>query len=228
MAAARYLLRPESPLSITNNLVDVDIPALEAVLGVHLQAQQRQSNHGNNSSNNSVGSGGGNSFLQDVTPALTSVSTFFTSTIQKLESNNSNAKIPVGPASAGSSINASNGIDVAVSAAGAKVGSKANTTATNINEESSSASTTASASASAGVTQAKELLSVFGKRISIFGNNSLESWKKSGWAGVGEVVEVEMDRIMGPLFLVLVLQLLSRLRLLQQQVVEMALWRKLL
>ncbi len=84
--------------------------------------------------------------------------------------------------------------------------SKSTITATNINEESSSASTTASASsASAGVTQAKDLLSVFGKRISIFGNNSLESWKKSGWAGVGEVVEVEMDRIMGPLFLVLVL-----------------------
>jgi hypothetical protein len=166
VAAARYLLRHDSTRSIASSLVDVDIDALNAVLGVSspvnavgsVVVATSETNTSNVANSNSSSSSSTSTFIKDVAPA------------------------------------AFNSLLTSASALLKKDASKP--------DPSPSGSTAAAAGApQESVVAAKTMISDFGKRMSVFGNSSLESLKKSSWMSSivgGEAVPSSSGPAAGP------------------------------
>ena len=189
VTAAKYLQQPESPLSLTAALVDCDRPALESLLGIQPSAAAPPSQ---TAKRDSIVS-----YLAETTVSapskLLAVGNYFG---QK-------------PAAADSA---------APSAAGASTSSLKPVAASTMPDANSkaiptdaTAPPTPPASAAAEETGAKQLLSAWGKKLSMFSTSSLESLKKgvtslastdtapSTPAAAAAVEEEECDDGMGPM-----------------------------
>ena len=191
VTAAKYLQQPESPLSLTAALVDCDRPALESLLGIQPSAAAPPSQ---TAKRDSIVS-----YLAETTVSapskLLAVGNYFG---QK-------------PAAADSA---------APSAAGASTSSLKPVAASTMPDANSkaiptdaTAPPTPPASAAAEETGAKQLLSAWGKKLSMFSTSSLESLKKGvtslastdtapstpAAATAAAVEEEECDDGMGPM-----------------------------
>jgi hypothetical protein len=187
VAAAHCLVRPESTFSITQSLVDLDGHALEIILGVPPGSITKSSTGaiGSGASSGTTGASGGGgvlpaSFIQEVAPALTTMGNFLSSTLLKRgdsSGNNGTGSTSV-PASHVQSTSTA-------SASTANAGSipDHNHNHNPLASVFGSAPPLSAESVEAGVAGAKQLWSGFGKRMSLLGNSSLETLKKSGWVG---------------------------------------------
>lgn len=189
VTAAKYLQQPESPLSLTAALVDCDRPALESLLGIQPSAAAPPSQPAKRDSIVS--------YLAETTVSapskLLAVGNYFG---QKPAAADSAA-----PSAAGASTSS-------LKPAAALTMPDANSKAT---PTDATAPPTPPASAAAEETGAKQLLSAWGKKLSMFSTSSLESLKKgvtslastdtapSTPAAAAAVEEEECDDGMGPM-----------------------------
>jgi hypothetical protein len=170
VSAARFLLKHDSHRSITASLVDVDTDSLNAVLGISAHPHtiggvvvaDSDSSHGQSGGVGSGGSGSGSSG-SSVASAIPSVAYIK----------------EVAPAALNSLFSSASAYLKKETPKPAQ-GSTSNAPAATTSGSTGSGST-APAQQGESVAVAKAMISDFGKRMSVFGNSSLESFKKSGW-----------------------------------------------